>query len=130
MEETKLAAAGIGEGALAALGRGFDLANDFRLRFAKGARGRLVELDEKHLHDVAIPGGPTVRRVSRDIGCDKGEVMKFQSDILEFNQVCICIFNLCCVTCGFYCVSLFYNFFVNPLFVYTNLWIHVKNYKR
>lgn len=82
---------GIGEAALAALGRGFDLANDFRLRFAKGERGRLVELDDKILHDVAIPGGPTIRQVSRDIGCDKGDRMRFQSDILEFNQVCIVI---------------------------------------
>jgi hypothetical protein len=101
MGEPKSATTGIGQEALAALGRGFDLANDFRLRFAKGARGRLVELDEK-LHDVVIPGGPTVRRVSRDFGCDKGEVMKFQSDILEFNQVCISIIILCCPTCGSY----------------------------
>ncbi|KAF3323731.1 MACPF domain-containing protein [Carex littledalei] len=117
MEEDMSVADGIGEAALAALGRGFDLANDFRLRFAKGGRGRLVELDEKSLHDVAIPGGPTICRVSRDIGCDKGDRMRFQSDILEFNQMSEFI-NQCGSVPGKVPSGLF-----NSLFDLTGAWL-------
>ncbi|XP_077227379.1 MACPF domain-containing protein At1g14780-like [Tasmannia lanceolata] len=76
--------------AVRSLGLGFDLTSDFRLRFAKsGFRfGRLVELDEKNTRDVVIPGGNTViPRVSNDISCDKGDRIRFQSDVLEFNQM-------------------------------------------
>ncbi|XP_077212047.1 MACPF domain-containing protein At1g14780-like isoform X2 [Tasmannia lanceolata] len=72
------------------LGLGFDLTSDFRLRFSKLGLpfGRLVELDEENCRDVVIPGGTTViPRVSRDIGCDKGDRIRYQSDVLEFNQM-------------------------------------------
>jgi len=43
--------------ALESLGKGFDLASDFRLRFAKGIHGeRLVVLDEQNKRDILIPG--------------------------------------------------------------------------
>ncbi|RWW04427.1 hypothetical protein BHE74_00047599 [Ensete ventricosum] len=76
------------ERALRSLGLGFDLTNDFHLRFAKGYPGRrLVELDEERTWDIAIPGGPTIRGATRDVGFDKGDRTRFCSDVLEFNQV-------------------------------------------
>ncbi|KAI4344872.1 hypothetical protein L6164_012058 [Bauhinia variegata] len=75
--------------ALECLGKGFDLTSDFRLKFAKGGIGgeRLVVLDEVNKRDILIPGGATVRGVSEDIRCDKGDRMRFKSDVIEFNQV-------------------------------------------
>ncbi|GMH28287.1 hypothetical protein Nepgr_030130 [Nepenthes gracilis] len=74
--------------AVEALGLGFDLTFDFRLKFAKGVGGeRLVVLDEANKRDVVIPGGITVPGVPEDIRCDKGEQMRFKSDVLEFKQM-------------------------------------------
>ncbi|KAG2371661.1 Transcription factor [Vigna angularis] len=53
--------------ALVCLGKWFDMANDFRLRFAKEIRGeRLVVLDEHNKRDILIPGtgGVTIKAVS------------------------------------------------------------------
>lgn len=70
------------------LGLGFDLTSDFRLKYAKGYPGRrLVVLDEENTDDLVFPGGLTVRGISRDIGCDKGDRIRFCSDVLEFNQM-------------------------------------------
>lgn len=84
----------VGVRALEALGKGFDLSSDFRLKFAKGLEGprggRLVVLDEINTRDVLIPGsggGLVVQGVSEDIRCDKGDRIRFKSDVLEFNQV-------------------------------------------
>lgn len=76
--------------ALECLGKGFDMASDFRLRFAKGIPGgRLVVLDEENKRDILIPGtgGVTIKEVSENIRCDKGDRIRFKSDVLEFNQV-------------------------------------------
>lgn len=74
--------------ALRSLGLGFDLTCDFRLRFAKGYPwGRLVELDERNTRDLVFPGGVSVKGVSRDIGFDKGDRLRYRSDVLEFNQM-------------------------------------------
>lgn len=67
-----------------ALGRGFDLTSDFRLRYAKE---RLVVLGEGSQRDVFVPGGGVVRGVPPDIQCDKGDRIRFRSDVLQFNQV-------------------------------------------
>ena len=92
--------------ALESLGKGFDLASDFRLRFAKGIRvggnsnsgsKRLVVLDERNKRDILIPGagGATViKGVSENIRCDKGDRIRFKSDVLEFNQVHFHSFSL------------------------------------
>ncbi|KAM6545677.1 hypothetical protein CsatB_026413 [Cannabis sativa] len=84
----------VGLRALEALGKGFDLSSDFRLKFAKGltgnGSGRLVLLDEANKRDVLIPGsggGLTIPGVSEDIRCDKGDRIRFKSDILEFNHM-------------------------------------------
>lgn len=76
--------------AIEALGLGFDLTSDFRLKFAKRqpATGeRLLVLNEASKRDILIPGGTTVRGVSEDIRCDKGDRIRFKSGVLEFNQM-------------------------------------------
>uniref|UniRef100_A0A0E0CKF5 MACPF domain-containing protein n=1 Tax=Oryza meridionalis TaxID=40149 RepID=A0A0E0CKF5_9ORYZ len=88
----------VGERAAMALGAGFDLTSDFRLKFAK--EGRLVELDEAGARDVPVPGGgvgggaaAVLRGVPRDVGVDKGDRIRFRSDVLEFNQFTISVSN-------------------------------------
>lgn len=72
--------------AVESLGLGFDLTSDFRLKFAK--KDRLVVLDEANKRNVVIPGGNvSIPGVSVDIRCDKGEQLRFKSDVLQFNQV-------------------------------------------
>ncbi|KAL5711617.1 hypothetical protein ACHQM5_013884 [Ranunculus cassubicifolius] len=73
--------------ALQSLGLGFDLTSDFRLKFAKGKGKRLVVLDEDDQRDIVIPGGQVIHGVSKDIRCDKGDRIRFKSDVLEFNQM-------------------------------------------
>ncbi|KAK9146037.1 hypothetical protein Sjap_005940 [Stephania japonica] len=74
--------------ALNSLGLGFDLTSDFRLKFAKRGGGRLVVVDEENRRDiVVVPGGSVIRGVSKDIRCDKGDRIRFKSDVLEFNQM-------------------------------------------
>lgn len=76
----------IAEMALASLGKGFDLTSDFRLKYCKGNR-RLVLLNETKKRDLRLPGFRTLRDVSVDIKCDKGDRVRYQSDVLDFNQV-------------------------------------------
>ncbi|XP_047340693.1 MACPF domain-containing protein At1g14780-like [Impatiens glandulifera] len=76
--------------AVEALGLGFDLTSDFRLKFAKSCPdgGSLVELDQTNKRDIVIPGiGVTIPDVSEDIGCDKGDRVRLKSDVLDFNQM-------------------------------------------
>ncbi|MQL68700.1 hypothetical protein Taro_001003 [Colocasia esculenta] len=79
---------GIGTRAVRALGVGFDLTSDFRLKFAKGYPdgARLVELGTGGDREVVVPG-EVIRGVPADVMCDKGERTRFQSDVLEFNQM-------------------------------------------
>ncbi|KAL2456944.1 MACPF domain-containing protein [Forsythia ovata] len=77
--------------AVEALGLGFDLASDFRLKFVKRCPdgGRLVSLDERNKKDVVIPGlgGVTIPDVPECIRVDKGDHIRFKSDVLQFNQM-------------------------------------------
>ena len=76
--------------ALECLGRGFDLTNDFRLKFVKGSGAggrRLVVIDDVNKRDIVFPDGGVVQGVSQDIRCDKGDRIRFKSDVLQFNQV-------------------------------------------
>ncbi|WVZ25358.1 hypothetical protein V8G54_003902 [Vigna mungo] len=77
---------GIAERALNSLGKGFDLTSDFRLKFCKGDE-RLVLLNETEKRELTVPGFGTIKDVSGDIKCDKGDCTRYQSDILTFNQV-------------------------------------------
>ncbi|KAE9601136.1 hypothetical protein Lal_00023960 [Lupinus albus] len=85
------------EDALECVGKGFDLASDFRLKFAKGIgenkKKRLVVIDEHSRRDILIPGAAgggasiSIKGVSESIKCDKGDRIRFKSDVLEFNQM-------------------------------------------
>lgn len=72
--------------ALSSLGKGFDLTSDFRLKYCKGD-DRLVVLNETETTDLHVPGFGAFNGVSVDIKCDKGDRTRYQSDILDFNQV-------------------------------------------
>lgn len=80
---------GMEKRALECLGKGFDLTSDFRIKFAKGdGSTRLVKIDEVNKRDIVVPGGgATIADVSDDIRCDKGDRLRFKSDVLQFNQV-------------------------------------------
>lgn len=74
------------EGALRCLGKGFDVACDFRAKYCKG-KERVVVINEEERRELAVPGFGSVSDVSVDIKCDKGDRMRYQSDVLEFNRV-------------------------------------------
>eukprot|EP00257_Ricinus_communis_P028152 XP_025015566.1 MACPF domain-containing protein At1g14780 [Ricinus communis] len=77
---------GVVEKALSSLGKGFDLTSDFRLKYCKG-KERLVLLNEAEKRELMVPGFGAVKDVSVDIKCDKGDRVRYQSDILEFQQM-------------------------------------------
>lgn len=82
----------IGVRAIQALGLGFDLASDFNLKYVKRCPngGRLVVLDEKRKRDVVVSGyggGVRIPDVPECIRVDKGDHIRFKSDVLPFNQV-------------------------------------------
>lgn len=70
--------------AVEALGHGFDVTTDYRLKYRKSL---LVELRQKHTKDISIPGGIVIPNVSEDVKCDKGERMRFTSDVMQFQQM-------------------------------------------
>ncbi|XAR63687.1 hypothetical protein NMG60_11023716 [Bertholletia excelsa] len=74
------------EKALSSLGKGFDITSDFRLKYCKGKK-RLVLLNETETRDLSVPGFHDFEDVSVDIKCDKGDRIRYQSDILDFNQM-------------------------------------------
>ncbi|KAL4575649.1 hypothetical protein LXL04_022500 [Taraxacum kok-saghyz] len=74
------------EKAINSLGKGFDLTSDFRLKYCKG-KDRLVLLNENTSNELLVPGFGSFKGVSPDIKCDKGDRVRFQSDILDFNQM-------------------------------------------
>ncbi|KAI7725320.1 hypothetical protein M8C21_029668 [Ambrosia artemisiifolia] len=71
--------------AINSLGKGFDLTSDFRLKYCKG-KDRLVVLNESE-NELRVPGFGSFKGVSPDIKCDKGDRVRFQSDILDFNHM-------------------------------------------
>ncbi|KAK9115801.1 hypothetical protein Sjap_014748 [Stephania japonica] len=74
------------EEAVRCLGRGYDVTSDFRLKYCKGDQ-RLVALDKSETRDLVIPGFGVVPNVSVDVKCDKGDRIRYRSDVLEFNQM-------------------------------------------
>ncbi|RWW88584.1 hypothetical protein BHE74_00002534 [Ensete ventricosum] len=75
------------ERALRCLGRGFDVACDFRPEYCRG-KDRLVVINEDEKRELAVPGFGLFKDVCVDVKCDKGDRVRYQSDVLEFNQVC------------------------------------------
>ncbi|KAI4342117.1 hypothetical protein MLD38_026774 [Melastoma candidum] len=94
MEEADVKGLGLGSGsgyasayarsAIDSLGRGFDLTSDFRLGFAKD---RLVHFAERGESDLFVPGAGVVPGVPVDVRCDKGDRIRFRSDVLQFSQM-------------------------------------------
>ncbi|RWV88724.1 hypothetical protein GW17_00049163 [Ensete ventricosum] len=74
------------ETALRCLGRGFDVACDFRPEYCRGKQ-RLLVINEEEKREIAVPGFGALKDVSVDIKCDKGDRIRYQSDVLEFNQM-------------------------------------------
>ena len=87
----KASAQGAAEAAIAAIGRGYDVVSDVRLKYCKGRLAdpdaRLIDLSLDEVQDVVLPGGIKVATVPKSIKCDKGERTRFRSDVLSFQQV-------------------------------------------
>ena len=77
--------------ALDSLGKGFDLTSDFRLKYCKG-EDSLVCLNQDQTRQLSVPGFGQFDDVSTDIKCGKGDRTRYQSDILDFNQVNACLY--------------------------------------
>ncbi|XP_025886481.1 MACPF domain-containing protein At4g24290 isoform X1 [Solanum lycopersicum] len=83
-KETAMRLREVAEGAVKAIGLGFDIVDDLRLKFCKDYQ--LISVDHDQVRDISIPGGILVQNVPKSINCDKGERMRFTSDILSFSQ--------------------------------------------
>lgn len=75
--------------AIKSIGLGYDITSDIRLKHCKDVSS-LIELEDTEIHDVVLPGGLTISGVPKSIKCDKGERIRFKSDVLSFQQVCFC----------------------------------------
>ncbi|XP_058090154.1 MACPF domain-containing protein At4g24290 [Magnolia sinica] len=75
--------------AIESIGLGYDIATDLRLKFCKRDLSDpcLIELDDGQGRDIVLPGGISIPNVSKSIKCDKGERMRFRSDVLSFQQM-------------------------------------------
>ena len=77
--------------AIKSVGLGYDLTLDLKLKYCKrqpsGVDSRLIAIDDDQVREVAIPGGICIPNVPKSIKCDKGERMRFGSDVLSFQQV-------------------------------------------
>uniref|UniRef100_A0A453GTH3 MACPF domain-containing protein n=1 Tax=Aegilops tauschii subsp. strangulata TaxID=200361 RepID=A0A453GTH3_AEGTS len=79
------------ESAIRSIGLGYDISADIRFKFCK-QRGSpdpsLIELYCDGTEDIVLPGCLTkVTGVPKSIKCDKGERMRFRSDVLSFQQM-------------------------------------------
>ncbi|GLT61656.1 hypothetical protein SLA2020_343480 [Shorea laevis] len=77
------------EFAIGSIGRGYDISIDLRLKYRKGVAKEscLIEVDEDGGHEIVLPGGIPIPNVSKSIKCDKGERIRFRSDVLSFQQM-------------------------------------------
>lgn len=85
----KVSAGKAAEIAIGSIGRGYDISTDIRLKYCKGdsINSRLIEIDETDVREVVLPGGVSIPNVSKSIKCDKGERIRFRSDVLSFQQM-------------------------------------------
>ncbi|KAJ8769186.1 hypothetical protein K2173_000961 [Erythroxylum novogranatense] len=75
------------EAAIEAIGKGYDLTVDLRLKYCK-SKVILIDQGGDQVRNMRIPGGGyIVPGVSRYIHCDKGERLRFSSDVLSFQQM-------------------------------------------
>ncbi|KAI3448355.1 hypothetical protein Pfo_005020 [Paulownia fortunei] len=82
----KLPAGEAAKVAIQSIGRGYDISLDLRLKYCKGD-SRLIEIDEVQGCEIVLPGGISIPNVSKMIKCDKGERIRFRSDVLTFQQM-------------------------------------------
>ncbi|XP_077224298.1 MACPF domain-containing protein At4g24290-like [Tasmannia lanceolata] len=77
------------ETAIQSIGQGYDINIDLRLKCCKknSIDSRLIDLDGDQGRDIVIPGGIPISNVPKSITCDKGERMRFRSDVLSFKQM-------------------------------------------
>lgn len=79
------------ESAIRSIGLGYDIAAiDIRLKYCKQRNlpdPLLIELGHDEVQDIVLPGNLTVAGVPKSIKCDKGERMRFRSDVLSFQQM-------------------------------------------
>ncbi|KAL8473383.1 hypothetical protein ACS0TY_029603 [Phlomoides rotata] len=79
------------EEAVQCIGLGYDLTLNLRLKYSKKQQGKerstLISVDDGQVRDIAIPGGILVQNVPKSINCDKGERMRFSSDVLSFQKM-------------------------------------------
>ncbi|KAJ3694867.1 hypothetical protein LUZ60_000244 [Juncus effusus] len=73
------------EKAVRCVGKGFDVTCDFRLKYCKREECLISMRDEKK--ELILPSFGSFKDVSVDVKCDKGDRVRFQSDVLEFNQM-------------------------------------------
>ncbi|XP_050206190.1 MACPF domain-containing protein At4g24290-like [Mercurialis annua] len=74
------------EGAIEAIGFGYDITDDLRLKNCKKSC-RLITVDDHQVRDMAIPGGFSVPNVPKSVKCDKGDRIRFTSDLISFQQM-------------------------------------------
>ncbi|KAG6789798.1 hypothetical protein POTOM_005922 [Populus tomentosa] len=77
------------EAAIEAIGLGYDLGFDLRLKYCKKNSPRLIVIndDDKQVRNMVIPGGFSLPNVPKSIKCDKGERLRFSSDVLSFQKM-------------------------------------------
>lgn len=92
--------------AIESVGLGYDLAEDLKLKYCKRS-SRLIVIDDDQVRDLVVPAGIAVRNVPKSIKCDKGERLRFASDVLSFQQVTSSSY--------YYTTCFFVLFFVFPL---------------
>ena len=92
----KATAQAAAEAAIAAIGCGYDVAADIRLKYCKGklnGAAHLIDFGRDEVQDMVLPGGLKVPGVPKSIKCDVGEPkpMRLRSDFLSFQQVYLCM---------------------------------------
>ncbi|PIA25954.1 hypothetical protein AQUCO_10200016v1 [Aquilegia coerulea] len=72
-----------------ALGRGFDVTNDIRLLYCKGAPGsRLIHFDEQRTRDLVISKhGLSLPNVSIDVDCSRGKSSRETTTVCTFHEM-------------------------------------------
>ncbi|KAF5459297.1 hypothetical protein F2P56_023255 [Juglans regia] len=75
--------------AIESIGLGYDLTDDLKLKYCKrnSAEPRLIIIDDDHRVLVVPPGRLSIPNVPKSIKCDKGDRLRFASDVLSFQQM-------------------------------------------